>query len=148
MKEKILRRLENLNWFGLYVFTFFIFSICARLKFNDSNNWLFGKSVVVFLTMCMVTAQVQRDAHSPPEAASWSLSQTKEKAHKMQILLGKIMLFICQYLPLHNFKQKRFILHPSPGSTRTFRQRTEDIHPLWVSIIGSTTLMWEPAVMS
>lgn len=75
------------------------FSICLRLKFNDSNNWL-------FCWRCMVTAQVQRGAHPPPEATSWSSGQTKEKVHKMQILLGKITLFISQYLPLHNLKQK------------------------------------------
>ncbi|KAM4781861.1 uncharacterized protein ACIQIH_007895 isoform 2-T3 [Cyanocitta cristata] len=75
----------------------------TRLKFNDSNNWLLGKAMCALLMMCMVTAQEQRGVHPPPEATSWPLSHTKEKAHKKQILLG---------------------------STRTFRHRPKDIHPL------------------
>lgn len=78
----------------------FFFSVCVRLKFNDSNNWLFGKAMCALLMMCVVTAQVQRGAQPPPEATSWPLSHTKEKAHKKQILLGKVMLFIMPMSPL------------------------------------------------
>lgn len=82
----------------------------------------------------MITAQGQRDAHPPPEATKWSLSQTKEKAHQMQILLGNIKIFISDYLPLHNLKQKSVMHryktpHPLPRKNHDI-QKTEDIHPL------------------
>lgn len=58
------------------------------------------------LLIMRVTAKVKRGANPTAEAKSWSLSQTKEKARTIHILLSKIMFLYANISPCTTLNKK------------------------------------------